>query len=261
MSHQNPRSWLKTTTLVLAVGILLIGTPLAASWASDGPEERRPPAIGPWDTFSVSEVYAPEDGFYTYAPSVVRDGNTDWIWTCHNDTFRVVKDHIYLTRVVDDVVIESRSVLEASPAPAWDSFHVCDPSVVAGKFAYQGDKYKLAMFYLGNDLDASAHNQIGVAFANDPAGPWVKLPKPVVTSDRIDQWGVGQPTAVVMPGNPGKVLLGYTQGDTSTRAYSIEVDLRNAERFTATAPRADVDRGADRNRRRSGLLERIRSRV
>lgn len=189
-----------------------------------------------WDRASVQEVYDPADGYYSYAPSVVREGKTEWIWSCHNDEFRVIKDHIYLTKLVDGVVVDSRSVLQASPAPAWDSFHVCDPSVVTGKFSYLGTKYKLAMFYLGNDLDASAHNQVGVAFANSPEGPWVKLPRPVVTFDRTDQWGAGQPTAVMMPGKPGTVLLGYTQGDTSTRAFVVSVDLRAAERAKVSTP-------------------------
>lgn len=189
-----------------------------------------------WDETSLREVYTPADGYYSYAPSVIREDDTEWIWSCHNDEFRVIKDHIYLTKIVDGVVVDSRSVLQASPAPAWDSFHVCDPSVVAGSFSYQGTKYGLAMFYLGNDLDASAHNQVGVAFANRPEGPWVKLPQPVVTFERTDQWGAGQPTAVKMPGKPGTVLLAYTQGDTSTRAYAVSIDLKKAEKAKASAP-------------------------
>lgn len=219
------RAWIS----LAGVALIAVAGSVSASAADHAPRID-------WDPESVHEVYAPADGFYSYAPSVVREGDTEWIWTCHNDGFRVVKDHIYLTKIVNGAVVESRSVLAASPAPAWDSFHVCDPSVVAGRFAYEGAEYRLAMFYLGNDLDASAHNQIGVAFANDPAGPWVKLPRPVISFERTDQWGAGQPTAVVMPGDPSKVMLGYTRGDVSTRAYVTEVDLRNAEDFSITAP-------------------------
>ena len=111
-----------------------------------------------WDTSSLALAYAPAAGFYSYAPSVVRDGSTEYIWSCHNDQYRVVQDHIYLTKIVHGSVVESRSVLHASPASAWDSFHTCDPSVVAGSFRYAGTRYRYAMFYLGNDLDASAHN-------------------------------------------------------------------------------------------------------
>lgn len=231
------RRLLAATTAAVLGGALLFGVaPAVADTSPNGDRGTLTSAPVTWDPSSQQEVYAPADGFYSYAPSIVREGDAEWIWTCHNDEFRVIKDHIYLTKIVDGVVIESRSVLQASPAPAWDSFHVCDPSVVAGKFRYQGVKYSLAMFYLGNDLDASAHNQIGVAFANSPEGPWVKLPEPIVTFDRTDQWGAGQPTAVMVPGAPGTVLLGYTQGDASTRAYVTEVNLEKAESFTTTAP-------------------------
>lgn len=182
-----------------------------------------------WDPDSVASVYAPADGYYAYAPSVVRDGDTEWIWTCHNDEFRVIEDHIYLTKRVDGVVVSSESVLQASPGTAWDSFHTCDPSVVKGRFDYGGTRYGYAMFYLGNDVDASAHNQIGVAFAVSPEGPWIKRPDPVITTPDDTSWGAGQPTAVSLSAKSGRVLLAYTRGDTSTRAYVVTVDLSKVE--------------------------------
>lgn len=189
-----------------------------------------------WDTDSLHLVYDPPAGFYSYAPSVVDDGATTWIWSCHNDEFRRIKDHIYLTEIVEGEVVSSRSVLQAGPAGTWDSFHVCDPSVVRGRFGYQGHAYRYAMFYLGNDVDASAHNQVGVAFANHPAGPWVKYPGPLVAFDRVDQWGVGQPSAVSLVPGTGRVVLFYTRGDTSTRAYHQVLDLTRMERWRTSDP-------------------------
>jgi hypothetical protein len=209
---------------------------LAAGNAAVAEDARTPQPELQWDASSLTAVYDPPAGFYAYAPSVIREGKTEWIWTCHNHEERVIEDHIYMTKRVDGVVTESRSVLQASPAPAWDSFHACDPSVVAGRFDYGDTVYRYAMFYLGNDLDASAHNQVGVAFATSPAGPWVKYPEPLVTSARVDQWGAGQPTAIAMPGQPGKVLLGYTRGDTSTRAYVSTVDLSDVDGLSVSEP-------------------------
>ncbi|PZF84689.1 hypothetical protein [Jiangella anatolica] len=219
---------------LLGAGVLL--TPLGTAAAQDDASPRPARDRLTWDPGSLASVYQPAPGFYSYAPSVVRDGDTEWIWSCHNDESRVIEDHIYLTTRVDGVVTQTRSVLHASPAPAWDSFHTCDPSVVAGRFHYGGVRYSYAMFYLGNDVDASAHNQVGVAFATDPAGPWVKYPEPIVTSDRVDQWGAGQPTAVSLAGDSGRVLLAYTRGDTSTRAYASVVDLTQAERLRVSPP-------------------------
>lgn len=228
--------------VVAAVSALTLVTSGAAYAGGVGSDAVNPDNHGhngiqvKWDHSSLAQVYAPPDGYYAYAPSVVRDGKTEWIWSCHNDDFRVIKDHVYLTKRVDGVITESHSVLQASPAPAWDSFHTCDPSVVAGTFLYSGTRYRYAMFYTGNDLDASAHNQIGVAFATNPEGPWVKYPHPIVTSDRTDQWGVGQPTAVALSGHSGRVLLAYTRGDTSTRAYASVVNLAQADHMSIGSP-------------------------
>ncbi|PSL05852.1 hypothetical protein CLV30_1033 [Haloactinopolyspora alba] len=213
MTRDFPRRTVRTAVAACAAA-LLAGTMAAPASAEVV-----------WDPDTLGVRYDPPEGFYSYAPSVVRDGDTTWIWSCHNDEHRVIKDHIYATKIVDGEVVSSESVLQASPAPAWDSFHVCDPSVVRGRFRHDGETYPYAMFYLGNDLDASAHNQIGVAFARRPEGPWVKRPEPVVTFDRTDQWGVGQPSAVTLTPGSGRVVLFYTRGDTSTRAYQRVLNL------------------------------------
>ncbi|QNA93874.1 MULTISPECIES: hypothetical protein [unclassified Microbacterium] len=196
-----------------------------------------------WDPATVESVYAPAEGYYAYAPSVVRDGDTEWIWTCHNDEFRVIEDHIYLTKRVDGVVVSSESVLQASTGAAWDSFHTCDPSVVKGRFDWDGTRYRYAMFYLGNDVDASAHNQIGVAFAEDPEGPWLKYPDPIVTTPDTTSWGAGQPTAVSLSAASGRVILGYTRGDSSTRAYVVTVDLSRVDRLRVSPERQVTNAG------------------
>ncbi|WMT39457.1 hypothetical protein RE628_18765 [Paenibacillus sp. D2_2] len=182
-----------------------------------------------WDPGSMKEVYNPQGERYSYAPSVIRDGDTAHIWTCHNDKDGVIKDHIYYTRIVNDTVAESRSVLQAGPQGSWDSFHVCDPSVIAGEFHSDGEIYHYAMFYLGNDLDASLHNQIGVAFAKELSGEWVKHPKPLLTYPNDGYWGIGQPSATSIDGK-GRLLLFFTQGDSvSTGGYRVEMDLLKME--------------------------------
>jgi len=175
-----------------------------------------------WDAASQTEIYVPPAGEYSYAPSVIDVGSTRYVWTCHNAQSRVIRDHIYLEKFEHGRLVSDESVLQAT-AGSWDSFHTCDPSVVKGKFRYNGARYRWAMFYLGNDLDASAHNQIGVAFATSPDGPWVKHPTPIVGFDSSAQWGVGQPSAIST--GAGAVTLFYTQGDTSTRAYWRALDF------------------------------------
>lgn len=178
-----------------------------------------------WDRYSIRPVLNPQGRFYTYAPSIVVAGATEHIWSCQNATEGTIRDHIYYTRRHKGVVVESHSVLPPGPTGAWDSYHVCDPSVVKSRVVYNRVAYDYLMFYLGNDVDASRHNQIGVAFAQKPSGPWLRYPHPIVACADTRHWGVGQPSAVPLD-NRGRILLFYTQGDAAgTRAYRREIKM------------------------------------
>ncbi len=178
-----------------------------------------------WDKQSLEEVYNPTGQIYTYAPTVIQEGSTMHMWSCHNNESDIIRDHIYYTKIENGIVVDSRPVLAPGSAGAWDSFHVCDPSVVEGNFLYNGTNYSYALFYLGNDVNASYHNQIGVAFSNDLSGNWTRYPNPIITYPNDGYWGVGQPTATSIDGQ-GKLMLFYTQGDPSaTAGYRVEMNL------------------------------------
>jgi hypothetical protein len=196
-----------------------------------------------WDSSSLTSVYDPQGNLYTYAPTVVRDGNTEHMWTCHNAEDGVIRDNIYYTKRVNGVVTESRSVLGPGPNGAWDSFHVCDPAVLAGKFNFEGTVYDYAMFYLGNDIDGVTHNQIGVAFSNDLEGNWIRYPQPIVTYPNDGFWGVGQPSATSVDGQ-GHLLLFFTKGDPQmTAGYRIEMNLSDMANPVIGAPLHLTDAG------------------
>lgn len=176
---------------------------------------------------TIFGVYNPEGKFYTYAPSVISIGEMDHIWTCHNAVEGQIKDWIFYTQRKNGRVGESKPVLSPGEDGAWDSYHVCDPSVIMGKFSYGGETYAYALFYLGNNVNASRQNQIGVAFTHDLASQqWVKYPAPIVAYQG-QQWGVGQPSAVSLGG--GRVLLVYTEGTDRTAVYRQELDLSNMD--------------------------------
>lgn len=182
-----------------------------------------------WDRYSLQPVYRPEGRFYAYAPSVIIEGETEHLWTCRNPQEGVIRDHIFYVKRVRGIVRESRSVLSPGQPGSWDRYHVCDPSVVKSRGAYQGVSYNYVMFYLGNDVNASRHNQIGVAFAERIGGPWRKHPEPIVAFDGAEEWGVGQPSATSVDGRE-RLLLFYTQGDRAgTRAYRRTLRLGRRE--------------------------------
>jgi Concanavalin A-like lectin/glucanases superfamily len=183
-----------------------------------------------WGVGTLHEVYNPSGNIYSYAPSVIVDGSTEHIWTCHNRDDGVIKDYIYDTKRVNGTVVSSVPVLTAS-ASGWDSVHNCDPSVVRSTVNYNGTTYNYAMFYLGNDVNSSSHNYIGVAFAQDIAGPWTKYPNPLLSPPNNGSWGVGQPSVTSIDGQ-GRFLLFYTDGTNPNWsippvAYRRDINLGN----------------------------------
>jgi len=185
-------------------------------------------------TVAVSKVFG-FDGQqrYAYCPSVISQGSTRHIWFCGNEPAGVFSDHIYYIR--GDSTTVPKIVLAPGPAGTWDDRHVCDPSVIKGKFNFNGTTYQYAMFYLGNRTDRY-YNEIGVAFAQSPdADAWVKYPDPLVPKTWAgDQdmpvgggqaWGVGEPSAISAD-HQSKILLTYTIGDANgTRVVVRQADL------------------------------------
>ena len=99
----------------------------------------------------------------------------------------MIRDHIILRKEVkagtEWQAVEEKVVLAPSTtSDEWDSVHVCDPFVIGGDYHYKNTDYYYAMLYLGcNTLDNSK-NEIGIAFAKEPEGPWVKYENnPIIT--------------------------------------------------------------------------------
>jgi hypothetical protein len=159
---------------------------------------------------------------------VVKVGNTEHIFVCQNEVSGVVKDSIYYHQRVNGSIVQSTKVLSAGASGAWDSFHVCDPSILQGSFLMSGVTYSYALFYTGNDRDASQNNQVGVAFANNLAGPWTKYPYPLIfNTTGTSSWGVGQPSVTSVNGS-GDALIFYTEGGaTLTRGMVAHLDIHN----------------------------------
>lgn len=187
-----------------------------------------------WDPESLTTEYVPTgppdaDGlrlYYAYAPSAIRSGSETRVWTCHNSVSGVIEDDIFATTLSGGSVVADASALTRS-ASGWDSFHICDPSVIRVDATYGGTAYRYAMFYLGNDQDASAHNQVGVAYATSLDGPWVKNPTPVIAFSGSDTgaWGAGQPSATTVDPEAGTAVLFWTEGYGDTITYRALVDL------------------------------------
>ncbi len=204
-----------------------------------------------WDPQSLRQVYDPKEGFYSYAPSVIEEAGVEHLWACHNEQPNVIRDHIRYFQRVGDVLtpgplIPGPLVLGPGPSAAWDCFHVCDPVVVKGEFSFAGAMFRYAMFYLGNDVDASRNNQIGIAFSNEFTGPWKRFDRPIVAYPRRGGWGVGQASVTSIDGK-GRLLLFYTKEEHGCGGFRRELDLSDMSKPCAGPEAPITNRGLPRS--------------
>ncbi len=178
-----------------------------------------------------------KNGIYNYCPSIMQiDENTRYIYYCTNRVSYNVTDFIGCrkgTKGADGKWSWSAEMIVLEPTPnTWDARHVCDPSVIAGEFKYNGESYSYLMAYLGCTSDNSQENKLGLAVAKSPEGPFVKVGNaPLVdfvrdtSKDEIFQWGVGQASLINMD-KKADIMLFYTRGDaTATRTIVERWDL------------------------------------
>lgn len=179
-----------------------------------------------------------QDGIYNYCPDgFVEDGVTH-IYYCTNTTNRVVTDYVGYRTSADGVTYSDESIVleNGRKWDDWDTTHTCDPDVVKGKFMLDGVEYQYLMAYLGCRTGNNQNNEIGLAVAQNPEGPFVKTEalNPFVHFERdlskdeywdVFQWGVGQASLVSMD-KAGQVMLIYTRGDLlGTRLVCEKWDL------------------------------------
>lgn len=157
------------------------------------------------DTSDVAEyveeapVYVEPTNIYKYCPTNI-SGN---VLYCSNEAAP--------GEVKDGICIGGVRVLATTPG-AWDSVQVCDPSVVAGSFNFNGTSYTYLMAYLGCATYDCTANEIGFAVSND-LWNWTKVGR-VVEAVRDGAWGVGQPSLLNIGGG-SDILLFYTSGTSS----------------------------------------------
>ncbi|WP_143174023.1 glycoside hydrolase family protein [Streptoalloteichus hindustanus] len=210
---------------------------LALSGAA-APAARSALPEGDWKPVGGAQrVYSPGGPEqYSYAPSAITDSGHTYYFTCHNATSAVIRDHVFFSQVDSAGATPQRDhfVLAPGAQGSWDATHICDPTVVAADVRYRQNTYHYVMFYLGTDRD-NTRNRIGLAVANDLAGPWVKYPEPIVDTPFDDEraWGVGQPSATTIDPRRGEVLLFYSQGGPSeTSAWRRHLKLSDLDRPT-----------------------------
>lgn len=175
----------------------------------------------------AAEFEASGEGIYNYCPAAFEENGIRHIYYCTNTKARDVTDSIgYRTaEFIDGAWRYSGETIVLEHTKywvGWDTVHVCDPDVIKGIFAYKGETYFYLMAYLGCTTTNNQNNEIGLAVAREPGGPFIKVDEinPIVSFVRdtstpqrnaLFQWGVGQ-AALISIDKAGQVLLLYTNG-------------------------------------------------
>lgn len=218
----------------------------------------------------IAPAFVPPERTYNYAPCLMleRGGARMHAWYCANREPGQVTDCLWYRSAIrrDGQWKWSHETVALAPSPdrsSWDSRHVCDPEVVAGRFRFRGAVWRYAMLYLATDAERSTHNQVGVAFANAPAGPWTRHAEPIVSCEEgpdagpIDRsmgwpvyrhWGVGQPSAISLD-RRGKLLLFYSRGESVHGEEMVEADLSDMDRGPVVSSRRRVPVAGLRHKR------------
>lgn len=188
------------------------------------------------------------DGIYNYCPSAFVEDGVIHMYYCTNTKPRDVVDSIGYRYSTDGgkTYSEESIVLEHTKGwkGGWDNVHTCDPDVIKGHFLLDGEEYFYLMAYLGCDTGNCQENEVGIAVAREPGGPFVKVTalNPIVPYERdrrdgvndLFQWGTGQPSLVSID-KQGQVMIIYTKGTGLKTSLFCEKwdlsDLNNAHRL------------------------------
>jgi hypothetical protein len=199
----------------------------ARSFALDAAETSAPLAYDP----TAVPTYIDDDagsgnGTYSYSPTIAQTApSLRYVFYC-GDSITGLKgeshDHVMLSvgSFTGSAWTYAAPVVAFGPegAPAYASFHTCDPSHVGGSFAWSGHTYSWAMFFTATGT-GTGQNQVGVAFADAPEGPWALTPAPFISEEMEfgsdastwPDWGLGHPSALSVDA-AGKILLFYKLG-------------------------------------------------
>ena len=249
--------------LSIALGCLML-LPAFAACTDGGGTSSVPEGYVKAGEYLFAEDPETEGAFYNYCPSVLQtDENNRHIYYCANQTPNVVVDCIayrHGVRIDGEWYYGPKSYVVTPTLQTWDHEHDCDPNVIMGEFSYNGETYNYLMAFLGCARQDTQVNEVGLAVAKQPQGPWIKCDdiNPFIHYEYDEsrpnafQWGYGQPSLVSVD-KKGKVLLGYTCGpggddyvelgrwdlsdlNEPVNEFRERVPIKGISQFNSTAP-------------------------
>lgn len=233
-----------SVVVVLAIGAtalcLSLGSCNQSADSSSGSIEKPEPGKPKLIT-GIDPCFEEDLQFYNESPSVLRVGNTQYLFYTRNE---VASDENTSAIFVRKATFESgkwnygepKKVLSRS-SEGWDSVAVFAADVIKGEFSYKGTTYSYLMAYNGSKKANRNNAQIGFAVSNEIDGEYIRVGNaPVVEYDKTTQTPVGLTNfkGVVEPSMvsydmKGKLTLFYTFYGKFNSSYALEMDCSNLE--------------------------------
>lgn len=181
----------------------------------------------------INMLWADQVGYLSRAATSFDEGDTRYVIyeTNSKKNNEEIVFALKTAKKVNDVWIysKSRSVILEPSSTGWDKF-IFSPSVIKGDFAKDSITYHYLLAYGGRKQAKDQANQVGLAYAETMAGPWIKLTNPIITYDAEtsgDEYGAGAPSLLSYD-KQGKVRLFYSYAETNlANERVVDCDFSN----------------------------------
>ncbi|MFD0902350.1 hypothetical protein [Actinomadura sediminis] len=222
------------TRITRTIGAALAAATLLALTLTAGGTHKQRVQLAKLSSLPASQplgIDPPAGDYYSYAPSVVEQGDTRHVFYCGNAVSGRFGDHVMLSigaRQPDGSWDYGKPRIAFGPTSdlVWANYHTCDPELIRGSFTWGGKTYPWAMFFTAYGCGVQVRpcpeehiypNQLGVAFADTiGAGPsgWRIYPQPLIGygmefgTCEPRAYCIGQPAVTSIDG-AGRLMLFY----------------------------------------------------
>lgn len=193
------------------VSIYILTTLMVLSTSCQGSQLKTPSGINP--------IWIDEVGYLSKAATVIQEDNARYVIYETNEKINdeTISFALKIGHYENDAwEYSNREIILKGSDSSWDKY-IFSPSVIKGEFKKGAETYNYLLAYGGRKTSNDIANQIGIAYAKELTGPWIKHPEPLIKYDAGiygDEYGAGAPSLVSYD-KKGKVRIFYSYAETN----------------------------------------------
>lgn len=168
----------------------------------------------------INMLWADQIGYFSRAASCFEEDNVRYIIYETNKKKNDETVSFALKKATKDgdtwSYESNRTIILESNADGWDKY-INSPSIIKGNYQKNDITYHYLLAYSGRSQLTDKINQIGFAYAETMAGPWIKNDNPIITYNADvsgEEYGAGAPS-LVSYNQAGQFRLFYSYAETN----------------------------------------------